>query len=106
MGIWIGAIVLLWVSWLWPVIISTFYLIWKEKITHKKVKFFILNVVIGYLVMGLSFIAPALIFMSGLIKPTPGMGLFLIFLLPLLSTHFVAKKFKLPEPEAGLANNQ
>ena len=54
-GCGIGCILLLWTIFLWPLIVSLFYLILKSKSIISKGKFFLLSSLVGYaLIIGVS----------------------------------------------------
>ena len=101
-------VLFLWVFFLWPVILGCFYLVWKKESISKKGKFFLVSVALGYgiLVIG-NILGGALILgslkLGGFSVENPNAenvvnivataSMAILFLLPAVSTHYIAKKF-------------
>lgn len=104
---WEGVVVI-WVIFLWPVLLAGSYLVWKKGIISRKAKFFFVSVVVGYVLLLVgNFLGPAILF--GALKVTgttsippeaePMINVFsilimgILLVLPIVSTHYIAKRF-------------
>jgi len=101
-------VVFIWVVFLWPVLLSGFYLAWKKSLIKSKGKFFLASTAVGYVLLILgNILGTALILgfvkASGTYVETPNTETFvtiitavimaILLLLPVVSTHLLAKRF-------------
>ena len=103
----LGCIIFIWVSFLWPVIITVAYIVLKKVITRKSM-YFLASIAAGYgMLIVINFlIMPLLKTSIDIEKITENgvnieiltsslfwIGLFTIYLPPILSSYLLAKKF-------------
>lgn len=100
-------VIFIWVSFLWPILVTAGYLYFKKSITRKG-KYFFINIIVGYVVYGLTnvlimYFARHYITIEELRNSGINMesaenifvliAILILFLPPIVSSHFVAKKF-------------
>ena len=101
-------VVFLWVMFLWPVLLGGIYLVWKKGALKSKGKFFLASVAVGYLALLVgNFLGAALLLgfvkvagISGesantetVVNSLTAVTAAILFLLPALTTHYMAKRF-------------
>ena len=102
-GCGITCVIFIWVSFLWPVIVSGAYLTIKQNI-EKQGKYFLISTVLGYILLVssnflVSYLAAILIkggFTEGkelYVNPVIWLTVVLLYLPPVISSHALAKKY-------------
>jgi len=112
-GCGIECVVFIWVSFLWPILVTIAYLMFKDAIRHKA-KYFFASIIAGYLLFAAvsflgSFLVRQFIEIDSLMDGNLNIELLpeLIFVInvlahyipPLLSSHMLAKRFSKPQSE-------
>ena len=112
-GCGIGCVVFIWVSFLWPILVTIAYLMFKGAIRHKA-KYFLASVIVGYLLFAtVTFLGSFLVrqfididrLMDGNLNIELLTGLLFVisvlahYIPPILSSHMLAKRFSKPQPE-------
>jgi hypothetical protein len=101
-------VLFLWVLFLWPVLLAGFYLVWKKGVIRSKGKFFLASVAVGYAALvAANFLAASFLMaflgtngISGkganaetAVDALAVVAAVILFLLPVFSTHYMAKRF-------------
>lgn len=102
-----GGVAFIWTGFLWPVLVTVVYVIWKRAAILRKGLFFVASVVAGYLAMLMGSLLSYILVRSvisiedlergdipneNLIHVFVVLGALLYFMLPVLSTHFLSRK--------------